>query len=106
MNRKILITTLAAFCLFSSYHADAQKYNELAKEEIGRVANIYYPYHRLDSVYTDAPAGYKPFYISHYGRHGSRYHTSEKKINGAVSSLQKADQAHLLTADGIMPLMC
>jgi hypothetical protein len=26
----------------------------------------------LQSTYTPAPTGYEPFYISHYGRHGSR----------------------------------
>lgn len=26
---------------------------------------------------SEAPAGYTPFYISHYGRHGSRYHYSQ-----------------------------
>ena len=26
-----------------------------------------------DHHYTEAPAGKKPFYLSHYGRHGSRY---------------------------------
>ena len=27
----------------------------------------------ITAVLTPAPAGKKPFYISHYGRHGSRY---------------------------------
>ncbi len=100
MNIRIVLTTLMTACVLSSYQADAQKYKELTMENPSRVANIYYPYHRLDSVYTDAPKGYKPFYISHYGRHGSRYHTSENKLNGAVVSLQKINQIGLLTDDG------
>ena len=34
-----------------------------------------YPYEQTDNVkLTKAPKGYKAFYISHYGRHGSRYY--------------------------------
>ena len=33
-----------------------------------------YPYQVVDYKMTPAPKGYKPFYISHYGRHGSRYY--------------------------------
>ncbi len=32
-----------------------------------------------------APAGFKPFYISHYGRHGSRYLTSEDDYTYVLS---------------------
>ena len=32
----------------------------------------------VQKALTPAPAGYEPFYISHYGRHGSRYMTSNK----------------------------
>ena len=31
------------------------------------------------------PEGYVPFYISHYGRHGSRYHSSEAHYTAPVS---------------------
>ena len=33
-----------------------------------------YPYLFATPQLTKAPKGYKPFYISHYGRHGSRYY--------------------------------
>ena len=37
-------------------------------------ANGYYAYPGpLQAKLTPAPKGYVPFYISHYGRHGSRY---------------------------------
>ena len=32
------------------------------------------PYEFIPQSYTAAPQGYTPFYISHFGRHGSRYH--------------------------------
>lgn len=34
---------------------------------------LYCPYIKPNAVQTPAPKGYEPFYISHYGRHGSRW---------------------------------
>lgn len=50
--------------------------------------------------YTKAPAGYKPFYISHYGRHGSRYHHSADEYKYIAETLAKADSANALTPLG------
>ncbi len=48
---------------------------------------------------TFAPAGYHPFYISHYGRHGSRYQ-SERDNCYAARVMAKADAAGILTDEG------
>ena len=48
---------------------------------------------------TSAPAGYHPFYISHYGRHGSRYQ-SERDNCYAARVMAKADAAGILTDEG------
>lgn len=49
---------------------------------------------------TPAPAGYKPFYISHYGRHGSRWLINKNDYIQPVSVLQRADSLGKLTALG------
>ena len=49
---------------------------------------------------TPPPAGFKPFYISHYGRHGSRYHAAEKYFAESYHTLEKARTAGNLTAEG------
>ena len=49
---------------------------------------------------TKAPKGYKPFYISHYGRHGSRWLISTKTYTEPVFFLQKANEADMLTPLG------
>ena len=49
---------------------------------------------------TPAPRGYKPFYISHYGRHGSRFHSKPSIYNSPYLTLSKADQQGKLTAVG------
>ena len=43
---------------------------------------------------------YEPFYISHYGRHGSRYCTSRKSYDKAYKVLSKAHADGNLTAEG------
>lgn len=45
-----------------------------------------------------APKGYKPFYISHFARHGARYCTSE--FDRVHDMLTKADKGGFLTAEG------
>ena len=49
---------------------------------------------------TKAPKGYRPFYISHYGRHGSRWLISTSTYKDPVAFLKKAKQAGALTPLG------
>lgn len=49
---------------------------------------------------TPAPKGYKPIYISHYGRHGSRYHIGKGAYHDALNILQRADSLDKLTPTG------
>lgn len=49
---------------------------------------------------TRAPKGYKPFYISHYGRHGSRSDWGAQNYRDVAEALDKAKEAGILTAEG------
>ncbi len=49
---------------------------------------------------TPAPKGYKPVYISHYGRHGSRSNWGAQGYLRVIDALQKAKDEGLLTRDG------
>ena len=49
---------------------------------------------------TPAPKGYTPFYMSHYGRHGSRWLISKDSYTSVVEPMQKARQYGKLTAKG------
>jgi hypothetical protein len=49
---------------------------------------------------TKAPKGYKPFYISHYGRHGSRGSWGCEPYMRVEDILQKAKEEGILTAGG------
>ncbi|MBR5171447.1 MAG: histidine acid phosphatase [Muribaculaceae bacterium] len=49
---------------------------------------------------TAAPAGYEPFYIDHYGRHGSRWLTNGKYYERPCKQLKKAQEAGMLNLQG------
>ena len=49
---------------------------------------------------TPAPAGYEPFFINHYGRHGSRWLINDKKYAYPLQELEKAERYGKLTRRG------
>lgn len=74
---------------------------QTTKEELLRdtryIGGSYCPYIYYDSDFTPAPEGYKPFYISHYGRHGSRWVISKNCHIITKQILGEADSAGILT---------
>ena len=54
----------------------------------------------IEPTQTAPPAGKKPFYISHYGRHGSRYLSNRKGYDIPHTILAKADSLGKLTPAG------
>lgn len=79
----------------------AQTIRDEIRNNLRRSASNYMAYpgptqHRL----TDAPAGKHPFYISHYGRYGSRYNNRPHDYNIPYQTLAKADSLGMLTALG------
>jgi hypothetical protein len=66
----------------------------------GKAGGVYYAYPVTESLNTPAPKGYKPFYISHYGRHGSRYLISDNDYKWVINKLQDAHSHGALTPLG------
>ena len=52
------------------------------------------------TVLTAAPEGYTPYYISHYGRHGSRYLIDQRDYDAPRATLMKADSLGILSQTG------
>ena len=76
--RKSIITCLL---LTSALMLQAQ-----TRQQMG---GIYYAYHyNGNNRFVQAPAGYTPFYISHYGRHGSRWMTSDSRYEWVCSNFE------------------
>ncbi len=60
-----------------------------------------YPYVEVaPPAQTPAPAGYEPFHMEHYGRHGSRWLIGENDYLTPVRNLEKAEKAGKLTPLG------
>ena len=60
-------------------------YAQKSPEQLG---GVYYAYPAPSSAgYSsiDVPSGYEPFYISHYGRHGSRWLTSDERYEWVLA---------------------
>ena len=75
MHKKIIL--LFAF-LFIAALTFAQKSNE-------QLGGVYYAYPVTQSEALPAPAGYEPFYISHYGRHGSRWLPNDERYEWVLA---------------------
>ena len=66
-------------------------------KDFRKMGSNYYAYPTPTAKYTKAPAGYKPFYLSHYGRHGSRFHQPADHYHELYNILARADSLGKLT---------
>lgn len=78
----------------------AQTTKEEVLSDLNRTGGVYYAYPVSESNNSPAPKGFKPFYISHYGRHGSRYLISDNDYKWVAGLLHEADKAGALTPLG------
>ena len=92
--------TLLAILTIATASALAQTSREEIMADINRAGGVYYGYTTPTEEYTPAPKGYEPFYISHYGRHGSRYMLMDSNYDIPMRILNDAHKAGKLTAFG------
>ena len=92
---KRYISILVCILLAASLHGQTTKQDVLDNPILTR--GHYSTYPAPTQALTPAPEGYVPVYISHYGRHGSRYHTSRSNHTNAYKTLKTAKEAELLT---------
>ena len=78
----------------------AQRFVDALKENPARAASNYQSYEFVDTELTKAPKGFKPFYISHYSRHGSRYHTGESYFRLCMPEMAICDSLGILSEEG------
>lgn len=91
---------LLAFLSLLLPGANAQRSREEIKANPNLAANNYRDYPVPTEKLTPAPKGYEPFYISHYGRHGSRWLIGKNAFNKPYYTLAHADSLGKLTARG------
>lgn len=96
MMKKIFVLVFLVFGLAMSvsFHAAADSRTDKDSVSYEQMGGIYYAYH-FDStaVRTAVPEGYTPFYISHFGRHGSRWLPSDSRYQAVLE--QFADTTNL-----------
>ena len=95
MKKSIFILFLAATFLYQG-----QTTKEEILSNINQTGGGYYAYPTPTKKLTAVPTGYQPFYISHYGRHGSRWLISDKDFSGVMDILKKANDHNALTENG------
>lgn len=99
---KFLFFTLSLLFGITSGNAVVANIDSI-KANPGRAGGIYLAYPVTDASqlnHTPAPKGFKPFYVSHYGRHGSRYLISDEDYIKVIKTLDEADRAGALTPRG------
>ena len=69
-------------------------------QDTDTLRGIYLTYSVPSVVDTPSPKGYKPIYISHYGRHGSRYHIAPTIVKQGRDSLRAAASRGTLSPVG------
>lgn len=92
---KTVAFLLATFCL----GVNAQTTFEEISADLNKAGGVYLAYPKVETKQTPAPKGYKPFYVSHYGRHGSRYLLGDRDYNWIIKLMEKAE-----TVNGLTPL--
>lgn len=95
INFSILI-----FGLFITSAIQAQTTKEEFTKDLKQSGGIYRVYDYVKPTATSAPIGYKPFYMSHYGRHGSRWIQTPQTYTGVHNVLSGAYKAGKLTKLG------
>jgi len=104
---KRFLTTLLLFGVtLSSYAQLSPEMDAYIRENPRRAAAVIHSYEFLPIKDTPAPSGFKPFYISHYGRHGSRAHSSDKPYVLLRDCLQAAADEGIITPSGDSLLVC
>ena len=84
-----------------SVTVSAQQAREDFRKDINLSASGYKAYPGPRKALMPAPAGYTPYYISHYGRHGSRYLIKISDYDMPYKTLKKLADAGMLTEKGL-----
>ena len=106
MMRTLILLTVLLFPLLGRGQGRGSSAREEIRQNRYLCGSNYLDY---DNAYghdalTPAPKGYEPFYMSHYGRHGSRWLLSDGDYLSAIRPLRKGREQGKLTAVGLETL--
>ena len=81
----------------SSTSERAVSARDLILEKPSRSGGCLHAYEPLDTLFSSTPDGYEPFYISHFGRHGSRFAGSDDDF-AVINELMKYSSRNSMVA--------
>ena len=96
--KRLLLALTFIICQLS--FSVAQNALEQLKTDPRKAYGTDYPYSFNTRPLTKTPDGYEAFYISHYGRHGSRYYWTDRLYIELDSLLNFAHKRQVLTPEG------
>ena len=99
MKRVLLFITSLGFALVSMAQPAVPALDIERQPQLSASNLLAYP-GPTQSRLTPAPRGKKPFYLSHYGRHGSRHMTRLQDYDFVIDALQRADYEDKLSPLG------
>ena len=105
IHKWLLIARLSVVALiaslFSLHTSNAQTvYNIIKKNPVYASCNYNIYPDSVPDCLTPPPAGKRPFYISHYGRHGSRYISNRIGYDTPYTMMLQAEKVDELTPTG------
>lgn len=97
--------SIVGLLLLSCFTSGAQQMSDAEllqaiKENPYRAAGGHCPYEALSLKDTPAPSGYEAVYVSHYGRHGSRYQGDTKSFEKVLPGMDSLFFKGKLTPEG------
>lgn len=100
---KKALSLIVSIVLLSAVSIDlcAQNAEAEVRRNIARAADIYHSYEYSPTELSPVPDGYTLFYLSHYGRHGSRFLEGESRYTAPLATLRQAAEKGLLTDEGV-----
>lgn len=96
-RRLLIVAMLVAACFGVKAADDIEQVVVSCPEKAG---GIYYAYDVMADSVAPVPDGYQPVYISHYGRHGSRWPVNQKIYKIAGDFFQEQQLAENITPEG------
>ena len=97
--RKVFIV-LSVFILTVSLKAEIIRKDQVNADNLKKMAGSVYAYEAPTEPLTPAPKGFKPVYLTHFGRHGSRFLDNASNYDRPYNILKEADDAGALTDFG------
>ena len=98
LMKRTIISCLIGSCFMIPVEAQTSKSELLSHLELA--SGNYCDYPNPTGHVTPAPAGYEPFYVSHYGRHGARYMTDDDAYKYVLGKMDTAQVRGWLTEKG------